>query len=227
MQTVARGAFQPSARSWAFTRTLISPRSYGGQGGGELARRRPTRDGSRLDADGPHRRRHASGVVHARRVDDAGSIAEPVEVEQGGRHVQRLVVERCRELLLVEVAADDLHPLERGPRTHADGAERRDDALLDRLVEREVRDLGREDVADVLLQQLVGGRHADVRRRVEPADGRGRAVAEGGVGLVAQHHAVDVARDRVGVADEPGVGLDAHGRDDGRSRTPQHRVLQP
>src|SRR6185503_14739988 len=49
--------------------------------------------------------------------------------------------------------------------------QRRDDAAAHRLGQREVRHLGREDVAHVLLQQLVGGRHADVHRLAERADG--------------------------------------------------------
>ena len=138
------------------------------------------------------RRGDALGVLDAGGVDDAGAVAEAVGVEHRGGHVERLVVERGGQRALVVVAADDGHVAQARARLHPQRAQRRDDAAADGVGQREVGDLGREDVADVLLQQLVGRRHADVGRAAEAADGRGGALAERGVGLVADDHAVGV-----------------------------------
>ncbi len=139
----------------------------GGQRLGQLARRRLAGDGRRLHADRLHRRGHALGVVDAGRVDDPRRVAEPALVEIGGGHVERVEVERGGQLALVEVAADDLDGTQRGDRPDPHAAQRRDHAAANGLGQREVGDLGREDIADVLLQQLVGGGHADVHRLAE------------------------------------------------------------
>ena len=199
----------------------------GGQRVRELARRRAPGDRGGLQPDHAHRSRDALGVVDAGAVDDARLVAEHVLVVHGRRHVQRVVVERLGQFLLVVVAADDAHAAHRGAGPDAHRPQRCHDAALDGLGQREVGHLGREDVADVLLQQLVGGRHADVRGRVERPD-RGRGlVAERCVRLVAQHDAVHVAVQELGVADEPGVRLDR----DRRRRRPvpvvEDRLPQP
>ncbi len=151
-------------------------------------------------------------MVDAGRVDDARPVAEAIGVVAGGRHVQRLVVERRREQALVEVAADHGDVAQRCAGTYPQAAERRDDAAAHGVGEREVGDLGGEDVADVLLQQLVGRRHPDVRRLREAPDARARALAERRVGLVAQHDGVRVRVEVLVVLDEPRVRLDRHRR---------------
>ena len=147
-------------------------------------------------------------MVDAGGVDDAGRVAEALAVERRGGHVQRLVVEGGGERALLEVAADDRHRVDRGDRRHAQAAERRDQAAPGRVGERQVVDRGREDVGDLLRDQLLGRRHADVDRLVEAADRGGGLLAERRVGLVADHELVGGARDLVDVAREPGVGLD-------------------
>ena len=149
-------------------------------------------------------------MIDAGGVHDAGAVAEAVEVVHRGRHVERVVIERLGEHLLVVVAADHGHVAQRGAGLDAHGAQRRDDAAAHGITEREVRDLGREDVADVLLQQLIRGRHPDVHRQAELADGRRGALAERRVRLVADDDAVGGRLDRACVLDEPGVGLDRH-----------------
>ena len=67
-------------------------------------------------------------MVDAGRVDDARRVVEAVAVEARRRLVQRLVVERLGERLLVEVAADDRHGVDRGDGRDAQAAERRDQA---------------------------------------------------------------------------------------------------
>ena len=187
------------------------------------ARRPPASRPARAAACGPRRRRRR-GRSRASRprtrsawstpggVDDARRVAEPALVEVGGREVQRVDVEGCGQLALVEVAADDVDLPERRDRLHPHAPEGRDDAAADGLGEREVGDLGGEHVADVLLEQLVGRGHADVHGLREAADRRGRLLAERRVGLVADDDAVDVALDLVGVLDEPRVRVDRERR---------------
>ena len=175
---------------------------------------------------GAQRLRDVLGVLDAGGVDDAGAVAEAVGVVAGRRHVERLVVERGREQALVEVAADDGHVAQRGARPHAQAAQRSDDAAAHGVRQREVGDLGGEDVRDVLLQQLIGRRHADVGRLRELADAGARALAERGVRLVAEHDRVRVGVEVLVVLDEPGVGLDGHGRRLGDAPAPVDRGPQ-
>ena len=147
-------------------------------------------------------------MVDAGGVDDARRRVEALAVEARGGLVQSLVVERGGERALLEVAADDRHRVDRGGGRHAQAAERRDQAAAGRVGQRQVVDRGGEDVGDLLRDQLLGRGHADVERLRVAADRRARLLAERRVGLVADHELVGVARDRVGVAGEPGVGLD-------------------
>ena len=134
-------------------------------------------------------------MLDARRVDDPGRRAEALAVEARGRLVQRLVVEGCGERALLEVAADDRHRVDRGGGRHAQAAERSDQAATRGVAEREVVDGGREDVRDLLRDQLLRRGHADVERLVERADRGARLLAERGVRLVAEDEVVRVAVD--------------------------------
>ena len=145
-------------------------------------------------------------MVDAGRVDDARRVVEAVAIERGCSEVQRLMVEGLGQLLLV--AADDRHVVDRGDRRNAERAQRGDQAATRRFGERQIVDGGREDVGDLLRDQLLGRGHADVERLVERADRLGRLLAESGVRLVGDHEVVRVARDLVDVASEPGVRLD-------------------
>ena len=147
-------------------------------------------------------------MVDAGRVDDARRVAEALAIERRRGHVQRLVVESLRQGALLEVAADDRNLVDRRDRRHAQAAERRDQPAPRGVGERQVVDRGREDVRDLLRDQLLGGGHADEDRLLQRAD-RGRGLlAERGVRLVADHELVGVAVDLGDVAREPGVRLD-------------------
>ena len=147
-------------------------------------------------------------MVDAGRVDDPGRVLEPLAVEGRRGHVQRLVVEGVGEGALLEVAADDRHRVDRRDRRDAQAAERGDQPAARGVGERKVVDRGGEDVGDLLRDQLLGRRHADVDRLAQAADRRGGLLAERRVRLVADHELVGRARDLVDVAGEPGVGLD-------------------
>ena len=134
--------------------------------------------------------REVVGVIDACRVHDARRGAEAVAVEARSRLVQGLVVERGGEGALLEVAADDRHRVDRGRGRNPEVAERRDQAAARGVREREVVDRGGEDVRDLLRDQLLGRRHADVERLVEGADRRARLLAERRVRLVADHEVV-------------------------------------
>ena len=199
----------------------------GGQRLGEDAGRRAAGDGGGPQPDRLHGRGHALGVVDAGRIDDARRVAEAALVEVGGGHVQGVEVERDGQLALVEVAADDLDGAQRGDRAHANAAKRRHHAAAHGLGQREVGHLGRKHVRDVLLQQLVGGGHADVDRLGQAPD-RGRGLlAQRRVGLIADHHAVHVGLQLRGVLDEPGIGVDRERRRVGRAIADQHGLVQP
>ena len=159
-------------------------------------------------------------MVDAGRVDDSGRGVEALAVEARRRLVQSLVVEGCGQRALLEVAADDRHRVDRGRRRHAQAAQRRDQPAARGVGEREIVDRGREDVRDLLRDQLLGRGHADVDRLGEAADRRARLLAERRVRLVADHELVRLARERVGVPREPGVGLD-------RDRIAAERLLAP
>ena len=152
--------------------------------------------------------REVVGVLDAGCVDDAGRRAEALAVEARGRLVERGVVERCREGALLEVAADDRHRVDRSSRRHPEAAQRRDQAAAGGVGERQVVDRGREHVRDLLRDQLLRRRHADVDRLAERPDRGARLLAERRVRLVADHELVRAARDLGRVAREPGVGLD-------------------
>ena len=118
------------------------------------------------------------------------------------------MVEGCGEGALLEVAAHDGHRVDRRDGRHAQRPERRDEASPRGVRERQVVDRRREDVGDLLRDQLLGRRHADVERLVEPAD-RGRGLlAERRVRLVADHELVRGAGELVPVPGEPRVRLD-------------------
>ena len=175
---------------------------------GQLDGRRAARDRLRLQPGGAELLGEVVGVVDAGGVDDPGRRVEPLAVEARRGLVQSLVVERCREGALLEVAADDRHRVDRRGRRNAQAAQRRDQAAPGGVREREVVDRGGEDVRDLLRDQLLGRRHADVDRLREAADRRARLLAERRVRLVADHQLVGLARERAGVPGEPGVGLD-------------------
>ena len=208
MTTVARGEFQPSASSIALTRTSISAALVGGEDLGEANRRRPPADRLRLQPGRAELLRQVVGVVDAGRVDDPGRRVEAVAVEAGGGLVQRDVVEDLGQRLLVEVAADDRHRVDRRRRRHAQAAQRRDQAAAGGVGERQVVDRGREDVRDLLRDQLLGRGHADVDRLREAADRGARLLAERRVRLVADDELVRLAAQLLHVPGEPGVGLD-------------------
>ncbi len=147
-------------------------------------------------------------MVDTRRVDDPGRVLEALAVERRGGEVQRLVVERLRQLFLVEVAADDRHVVDRRDGRDAQAAERSDQAATCGFGERQVVDRRREDVRDLLRDQLLGRGHADVERLVVRADRLRRLLAECRVRLVGDHEVVRVARDLVVVPREPRVRLD-------------------
>ena len=147
-------------------------------------------------------------MVDAGRVDDPRRVVEALAVQRRSRLVQHLAVEDGGERALVEVAADDRHGVDRRHRRDAQAAERGDQPAPGRVRQRKVVDRGGEDVGDLLRDQLLGRGHADVERLAEGADRRGGLLAERRVRLVADHELVGVARDVVGVAREPGVGLD-------------------
>ena len=161
-----------------------------------------------LDPRGAELPREVVGVVDPGGVDDAGRRVEAVAVETRGRLVDQLVVEDLGERLLVEVAAHDRHGRDRGRRRDPQRAQRGDQPAPRRVAEREVVHGGREDVGDLLRDQLLRGRHPDVERLGEAADRGARLLAEGGMRLVADDELVRRARDRVHVAREPGVRLD-------------------
>ena len=159
-------------------------------------------------------------MVDAGRVDDPGRGVEALAVEARRGLVQSLVVEGCGQRALLEVAADDRHRVDRGGRGHAQAAQRCDQPAAGRVGEREVVDRRREDVRDLLRDQLLGRRHADVDRLREAADRRARLLTERRVRLVADHELIRLARERVGVPGEPGVRLD-------RDRIAAERFLAP
>ena len=180
----------------------------GGERLGELHRRRLAGDRLGLDPGGAELLREVVGVLDAGRVDDAGRRPEALAVEARGRLVEGGVVERCREGALLEVAADDRHRVDRGGGRHPQAPQRRDQAPAGRVGQRQVVDRGREDVRDLLRDQLLRRRHADVDRLAERPDRGARLLAERRVGLVADHELVRAARDLGGMAREPGVRLD-------------------
>ena len=180
----------------------------GGERLRELDRRRASAHRFGLEAGGAELLRKVVRVIDAGGVDDAGAPVEAVAVERRGRLVQRLVVEHLRELALVEVAADDRHRVDRGRGRNAQVAQRRDQPATRCVGERQVVDRGGEDVGDLLRDQLLGRRHADVDRLRERADRGARLLAERGVRLVADHELVRVARERADVPREPRVRLD-------------------
>ena len=147
-------------------------------------------------------------MIDACGVDDARRVVESLAVQRRGSLVQRLVVECLRQDLLVEVAADDWHLVDRGDRRDTQVAQRRDQPAPRCILQRQVVDRGGEHVGHLLCDQLFGGRHADVDRLRERADRCARLLAERRVSLVADHELVCLARDRLLVAREPRVGLD-------------------
>ena len=147
-------------------------------------------------------------MVDSGRVDDPRCVLEALAVERRGGEVQSLVVEGFRQLFLVEVAADDRHVVDRRDGRDAQAAERSDQAASCGLGERQVVDGRREDVGDLLRDQLLGRSHADVQRLVVRADRLRRLLAERRVRLVGDHEVVRVARDLVVVPREPRVRLD-------------------
>ncbi len=132
-------------------------------------------------------------MVDAGRVDDPGRAVEAFAVEARRGLVQSLVVEGCGQGALLEVAADDGDRVDRRGGGHAQAAQRRDQPAAGRVGEREVVDRRREDVRDLLRDQLLGRRHADVDRLREAADRRARLLTERRVGLVADHELIRLA----------------------------------
>ena len=160
---------------------------------GELHRRRTAGHGLRLDPGRAKRGREVVRMIDAGRVDDARRVAEALAVERRGGHVQGLVVESCGQCALLEVAADDRHRVDRGDRRHPQAAQRGDQPAPRCVGERQVVDRRREDVGNLLRDQLLGRGHADVDRLVELADRRRGLLAERGVRLVADHELVRLA----------------------------------
>ena len=69
----------------------------------QLALGRLARDPLRLDPFGAERLREVVGVLHTRRIHDAGHAVEARLVQVRRRHVERLLVEQRGQLLLVEL----------------------------------------------------------------------------------------------------------------------------
>ena len=147
-------------------------------------------------------------MLDAGGVDDPGRRAEALAVEARGRLVQRLVVERCGQRALLEVAADDRDRVDRGRGRDAEAAKRSDEAAPRGVAEREVVDGGREDVGDLLRDELLGRGHPDEERLGERADRGARLLPQSRVRLVADHEVVRVAVELGAVTREPGVRLD-------------------
>ena len=208
MQTVARGEFQPSASSMRVDEDVDLAALVGGERLREPRRRRAAGDRLGLEAGGAELLREVVGVLDACGVDDPGSRAEALAIEARGRLVQRLVVEGGGERALLEVAADDRHGVDRGRGGHAEAAERCDEPAARGVAEREVVDRGGEDVRDLLRDELLGRRHADVERLGERPDRGARLLAESRVRLVADDEVVRVAVELGAVAGEPRVRLD-------------------
>ena len=170
MQTVARGEFQPSARSMRVDEDVDLAALVGGERLGETRRRRAAGDRFGLQAGGAELLREVVGVLDAGGVHDPGRRAEALAVEARRGVVQSLVVERGGEGALLEVAADDGHGVDRGRGRDAEAAQWRDEPAARGVAERQVVDRGREDVRDLLRDQLLGRRHADVERLGERPD---------------------------------------------------------
>ena len=162
----------------------ISPALVGGEDLGELDRRRPPADRLGLEPGGAELLRQVVRVVDARRVDDARRRVEAVAVQARRGLVQSRVVEHGGECALLEVAADDRDGVDRGGGRNAEVAQRRDQAAPGCVLQREVVDGGREDVRDLLRDQLLGRGHPDVDRVGEAADREARLLAERRVRLV-------------------------------------------
>ncbi len=184
----------------------------------ELDGRCAAGDRLRLQPGGTELLREVVGVVDTGCIDDPGRGVEPLAVQARGGLVQGLVVEGRGERALLEVAADDRNGVDRRSGRDAEAAKRRDESAAGGVREGEVVDGGREDIGDLLRDQLLRRGHADVDRLREAADRRARLLAECRVRLVADHELVRVAGERVGVAGEPGVGLD-------RERVARERLL--
>ena len=185
-----------------------------GQDLGQLALGRLAGDGAGVDAGVLEGLGDVVRVLDARGVDDAGHPPEARAVEVGDRDVEGRLVEELGQLLLVEVLVHlALAQRHLGDRSHArarrdaDAAQRRDHAAAGGLGEVEARGLGREEVGDVAGDQRAGGGHADEDGADPGADAAAGLLAEGGMGLVADHDRVGV-RDPARVADEPLIGLD-------------------
>ena len=144
-------------------------------------------------------------------VDDSGRVLEAVAVQARRCLVQCLVVEGLGQGSLVEVASDDRHGMDGRHRRDAQVAQRRDEPAPGRVGQRKVVDRGREDVRDLLGDQLLGCRHPDENRLWEAADRGARLLAERGVRLVADDELVRVSAQVADVAREPRVGLDRDG----------------
>ena len=111
-------------------------------------------------------------MVDSGRVDDARCVVEALAVEARRRLVERLVVERLGEDLLVEVPADDRDGVDRGDGRYSQVAERRDQPAARCILQRQVVDGRGEDVGDLLRDELLGRGHPDVDGLRERADRR-------------------------------------------------------
>ena len=180
----------------------------GGKGLGELHGRRAAAHGLGLEPRGPEFLRQVVRVLDAGRVDDPRRVLEAVAVEACRRLVESRVVEHGSERALLEVAADDRHRGDRGGRRHAQAAQWRDQPAAGGVSQRQLVDRGREDVGDLLGDQLLGRSHSDVERIREAADRLARLLAERRVRLVGDHEVVRLGVEVLPVAREPGVGLD-------------------
>ena len=169
----------------------------GSQRLGEPDGRRSARDGLRLEPDGAELLGQVVRVVDARGIDDAGCVVETLAIKRCGSLVQRLMIERLGQDLLVEVAADDRHLVDRRNRRDAQVAQRGDQPPARGILQRQIVDGRGEDVGDLFRDELLRRRHADVQRLRERADRGACLLAERRMRLVADHELVDVARDRL------------------------------
>ncbi len=198
----------------------------GGERLGESRGWRLPGDRLRLQPGGAELLREVVRVLDTGGVDDSGRGAEALAVEARRGLVQGLVVERGRQCPLLEVAADDRNRVDRGRGRHAHAAERSDEAAPGSVGEREIVHRGREDVRDLLGDELLGRRHADVERLVERADRGARLLSERRMGLVAEDEVVHGGVELAAVAREPGVGLDRDRVLPRRASSLEHRVRE-
>ena len=192
----------------------------GSEGLGELHRRRLAADGLGLEPGGTEFLGEVVRVLDPCGVDDSRRVVEAVAVEAGRGLVEGVMVEDGGQGALLEVAAHDRHRRDRRGGWDAEAAQRRDQPAPGGVAQRQLVNRGREDVGNLLRDQLLGRGHPDEDRVGEAPDREARLLAERGVRFVADDELVRLRVEVVPVAREPGVRLDGHRvRRDPRTRS--------